>query len=429
MESVNTVGAAFTAARKDWFSYIEKRYSWRVDLGLERIHKVAAQLKLLNPACPVITVAGTNGKGSCVAFLEAILLAADYKVATYTSPHLISFNERIHINGKEIDNDALFAAFAVVDKAANAINLSYFEFVTLTALYLFQQSDLDIIVLEVGLGGRLDATNVVAADIAVITSIAIDHVDYLGNDREKIGYEKAGIMRAGKPVVSGDAAPPQSLIKQAEKLDAPFYGLRQGFNYRLDLNATWNWQTAEHQLTNLPVPKLPLPSAAAALMALSLFNPEIIANQSAVVQGLTHAFLPGRYECFARPKPTIVDVAHNPAAAAFLATKLSEQKLSGSILAVVGMLQDKDIAGTLAPLLPLVSKWYLADLSVSRGAKAKILAQALEDLGQKSCYTFISVKAAYAQAVAECGQNDKIVMFGSFYTVSEIYKDLCINKE
>jgi dihydrofolate synthase/folylpolyglutamate synthase len=372
----------------EWLNYIETRYKRKVELGLERVSVVAKELNLTSFPCPVITVAGTNGKGSCVAYLETIWLKAGYKVGAYTSPHLLNFNERIRINGKDIDDQSLCEAFEIID--AFNCSLTYFEFITLAALYIFKSTDLDVLLLEVGLGGRLDAVNVVHNDVAVITSVAIDHVAYLGDTREKIGLEKAGIMRRGKIAVCGDPSPPQSLIKHAENLGVDLYFSP---NNRLTVS-----------------------------MVIKLLESRLPVSDDIIREGLARAFVPGRFQCFNDPSTIILDVAHNPAAADFLAGQLAKKYCVGKTLAVVGMLKDKDIAGTLQPMLNLVDEWYVADLCVERGAKGKILWQYLQEFGQKACYTYKSVTEAYLKAVANCGKKDRIIIFGSFYTVGEVLK-------
>lgn len=405
----------------DWLAYIEQKYILGIELGLDRISKVAKPLHITEFKYPVISVAGTNGKGSCIACLESIFLAADLQVGTYTSPHLLHFNERIKINGQEIGDERLCAAFAVVDEVCKDVHLTYFEFVTLAALYVFQQFQLDVLLLEVGLGGRLDAVNIVAPDIAVITTISLDHTDYLGSDREAIGSEKAGIMREHVPIVCGDFDPPTSVVNNAHKLNAPYYAINEQFEYSQN-NSVWQWNSNELQLENLPIPNLPLQNAATALMVIRLLQLPI--DIVAIKQGLKTAFIAGRFQRFAKPVSTILDVAHNPESAEYLAQRLEAEPCLGRTLAVVGMLQDKDIASTLKPLISQIDVWYLADLTGSRAAKAQNLQEILAKLEQKSCYTHESVLGAYEHAVKECAAEDRIIVFGSFYTVSDVLKKL-----
>jgi len=407
----------------DWLCYIEQRYICQIDLGLERIRKVADELKITSFSCPVVVIAGTNGKGSCVAYLESVLSASGYKVGSYTSPHLLRFNERIHINGEEIDDQSLCSAFAVVNEVCKDARLTYFEFITLAALYIFQLKPLDILLLEVGLGGRLDAVNIVDADIAVITTVAIDHIEYLGNDRELIGYEKSGIMRNNKPVVCGDFKPPESVVKHAETLEAPLYCLGQEFGYSIINDSSWQWYSKDTKLDNLPLPNLSLQSAATAMMVISLLQIYLPVTKDAILSGLTKVFLPGRFQCLSSEREIILDVAHNPEASAFLATELASLPCEGRTLAVLGMLKDKDVLGALQPLLPQVSAWYLGGLDVPRGTTAKHLMKYLKDLGQQQCYTHETILQAYNQAVANCTKKDRILVLGSFYTVAKILKE------
>ncbi len=405
----------------DWLAYIEHKYVPGIDLGLDRVSKVAKPLQITEFKYPVIAVAGTNGKGSCIACLEAIFLAADLQVGTYTSPHLLRFNERIKINGHEIDDDSLCEAFAVVDETCKDVHLTYFEFTTIAALYIFQQFSLDFLLLEVGLGGRLDAVNIVDPDIAVITTISLDHTDYLGGDREAIGREKAGIMRERVPIVCGDLSPPLSVSKHAQELDAPYYAINKQFHYD-EHDSVWEWHTDQLQLQDLPIPNLPLQNAATALMVIHLLQLPI--DVKAIKTGLKAAFIPGRFQHFAKPVTTILDVAHNPESAEYLARKLEAEPCTGRTLAVVGMLQDKDIVSTLKPLISQIDAWYLADLTGSRAAKAQSLQEILAKLEQKSCYTYESVLSAYEHAVKDCAPEDRIIVFGSFYTVGDVLKKL-----
>ncbi len=404
-----------------WLEYIESKYTPGVELGLERINQVAKPIHITKFSCPVITFAGTNGKGSCIACLDAICLAANLQVGTYTSPHLLRFNERIRINGQEVEDKLLCEAFAIIDKACKDVHLTYFEFVTLAALYIFKQFQLDVLLLEVGLGGRLDAVNIVDPNIAVITTISLDHTDCLGDDREAIGREKAGIMRENIPIVCGDLNPPLSISQRAQKLHAPYYAINKQFAYAQN-HAEWYWHSDQLQLEKLPIPNLPLQNAATALMAIKLLQLPI--DIATIKAGLKAVFIPGRFQRFTKPTTTILDVAHNPESAEYLAQKLATEPCSGKTLAVVGMLHDKDIASTLKPLISQIDVWYLADLTGSRAAKAEGLGEILAKLGQKSCYTHKSVIKAYEQAVKDCTVDDRIVVFGSFYTVSDVLKKL-----
>lgn len=411
---------------KEWLEYIETKYRPRCELGLERISKVANKLNLTEFTCPVITVAGTNGKGSSIACLQALALASGLRVGTYTSPHLIRFNERIKVNGIAVADDILCEAFTVIDDSVDVV-LTYFEFVTLAALYIFQQQDLDLILLEVGLGGRLDAVNIVDPDISIITTIALDHVDVLGDNREKIGSEKAGIMRPKTPVVIGDFDPPQSIKNRADALQAPAYFIKQQFNYE-NKDDFWDWQYDEIKLSDLPVPQIPMQNAATALMAFYLLRRQEaccfdrideffeIANKA-----LKDVKLIGRFQRFSDPVEVIVDVAHNPQSSEYLAKQLTKKYCGGKTLAVIGMLKDKDLKNTLKPMLKVVDAWYLADLQGPRAAKAKELQEVLQTYNE-SCYTHADVIAAYRHAILDSKPEDRIVVFGSFYTVGDVLK-------
>jgi len=451
-----------------WLHYIESLHPKNIELGLERVQAVAAALDIISFSCPVITVAGTNGKGSCVTFLAEILQQAGYKVGAYTSPHLLKFQERIRIAGLDVTEHALVAAFAQIEQARQDIQLTYFEFTTLAALLLFKTAGLDAIILEVGLGGRLDAVNIVDPDIAIISSIAMDHMDWLGNSREEIGREKAGIFRKNIPVICGDVAPPNSILASARAIGAQLYCINREFHYYTSTNShSWDWyqrsplnsrdeglsggrtailppdskqnyvlrsdyyQEGAHGdfrrglldwysqkvvYLGLPLPKLPLQNAATALMAIQCLQHKLKVDRKAVELGLIKAFIPGRFQQFNQPVTTILDVAHNPAAATLLAQRLHEQPCSGKTLAVVSILSDKDIPATLRPLLNSVDQWYVGGLDVARGASAETMANHLLNLGV-TAHTVSSVTAAFEQAVANCGAQDRILVFGSFYTV------------
>jgi dihydrofolate synthase/folylpolyglutamate synthase len=403
----------------NWLAYLEKLHPKTIDLGLERINQVANALQLFLFKPFVITVAGTNGKGSCVALTENILLQAGNRVGTYTSPHLLKYNERIRVNGKEVSDAMLCEAFAVIEKARATISLSYFEFGTLAALWLFKQAQLDVVVLEVGMGGRLDATNVMDADIAIISSIALDHVEWLGNTREAIGFEKAGIMRSGKPCVCGDFAVPQSIRQHAEQLGSQLYCQNEAFGYE-QVGETWNWWSQTKKLNGLPLPKIDLQNAATVLQAVHLLPDTFKINQQVLEDSLQQVFLPGRFQTISGKITTILDVAHNPASATLLAKNLPTSVGEGKTLAVVGMLSDKDRIGTLQPLLSKIDAWYVGSLDVARGASAGVLLEALQQLGVENKQGELSVTLAYQQALVSAKPGDRIVVFGSFYTVAEV---------
>lgn len=408
---------------EQWLSWIEQQHPKSIDLTLERVVKVARQLQLTQFPCPVITVAGTNGKGSCIATMQAILLAQGLNVATYISPHLLYFNERIVLNGQMVDDATLCAAFAVVREAAGDCALTFFEFTTLAALLIFKKWERgNVILLEIGLGGRLDAVNVVEPDICIITSIDFDHMDYLGNTLEAIAAEKAGIIRHNKPVIFGDTTIPQAIVNITQQKQAHLYQLGNDFNYQVtDDNQTaqtWQWQCANTLLQNLPQPKCLLNNAATALMALHCLPEKLRPNQDAIHAGLQSLQLIARRQWISGKPTHLIDVAHNPQATRKLAQVLPSDK---RILAVVGMLKDKDHVESLAPLIEKVDQWFIAGLpDCPRGGTAEQLTHVLESLQCDRFESFDTVKEAYQNALEQANDEDIILVFGSFYTVAEV---------
>lgn len=404
-----------------WLNHLETLHPNTIDLGLERVAQVAHTLELLPFACPVITVAGTNGKGSTVALLENIFLAAGYKVGAYTSPHLIHYNERTRINAQSVEDAALCAAFAAIEQARGTISLTYFEFGTLAALLIFKQLALDVVILEVGMGGRLDAVNIVDADVAVISTIAIDHTEWLGKDRETIGLEKAGIMRAYTPTVCGDFATPASVRDYAKKLPAILYCQGEDFGYETTADG-WRWWGHTRQLTDLPIPAIALQNAATVLQTIALLPPALKITESAIKKALQTVRVTGRFQIIAGEVQQILDVAHNPAAGALLAQQLQTQTCSGRTLAVIAMLTDKDMAGTIEHLINTITDWHVAGLDVPRGGKADVLAGHLRMQGAQIVYEHADVATAYKTALANAQVGDRIIVFGSFYTVAEVLR-------
>ncbi len=406
----------------DWLTYIQSLHSSAIDLGLQRIEKVASDLGLTEFSCPVITIAGTNGKGSTVCFLESIYRTAGYRVAAYTSPHLLHFNERLRINGESIDNNALVNAFEHIEAVRGDLSLSFFEFTTLAVLSICKQSDFDVLLLEIGLGGRLDAVNVVEPDLPIITNIAIDHVDWLGDNREQIGKEKAGVFRPDKSAVCGDREPPQSVLQMAQEKQVCLSLLGKDFDFESN-GDKWNWQGPTFNLTNLPLPQLKLQNAATSLMAIDLMQERLPVTQYAILTGLATAHLPGRFEVSAADDIAVIfDVAHNPQSVAFLAKQLTSyghsQSFAGKTRAVVAMLKDKDIEAALLPMISLVDEWYAAGLDVPRGEKSVKISAKLAANAVKSCYNSSSVEAGLKKAVSESKPGDRIIVFGSFHTVA-----------
>jgi dihydrofolate synthase/folylpolyglutamate synthase len=407
----------------DWLSWQETLHPRKIDLGLERVAAVAERLQLLQPDYTVVTVAGTNGKGSSVALLESILLAAGYRTGCYSSPHLLRYNERIRVQGKEVDDASLCAAFARVDEARGDVTLSYFEFGTLAALILLTQASPDIVLLEVGMGGRLDAVNILAADVALITSIGIDHSAWLGTDRETIGREKAGIMRTDSPAICSDPAPPASLESRARELGAHWFGLGQQFSYQNNEN-NWSWQGVDSHYEDLPLPSLAgnhqLDNAAGVLMVIEALAADFPVARAAIEQGLKAVALPARCQIQSGDVEVVFDVAHNADSAESLVRVLGERQVAGSTRLILAMLDDKDIEGFTTVLAAVVDRWYLATLSGERGLTAKMLRERMCLVGTATdVHCFQDVSTAFRQAKAESGSGDRLVICGSFVTVAE----------
>ena len=418
----------------DWLRYLEGLHAKAIDLGLERVSEVARRLDIQLDAVKFV-VGGTNGKGSTCAMLEAMLLAAGYKVGLYTSPHLIHFNERVRINGELVTDQMLVEQFHVIETARGEISLSYFEYTTLAALRLFAQSRLDAVVLEVGLGGRLDAVNIVDADCAIITSVDLDHMDYLGDTREAIGFEKAHIYRAGRPAICSDPVPPQSVPDYAAQIGADLWLFGRDFNYSGD-RQQWAYGGRSQRRAALAYPALrganQLLNASAALAALESVRDRLSVPQQAVRLGLAQASLPGRFQILPGQPLVILDVAHNPHAAAVLAQNLDNMGFHPYTYAVFGMLSDKDIAGVVAKMGSRIDHWYCAGLPGPRGVAGEALAEQVraslpaapaggEAPGVQACS---DPAAAFAAARESAGENDRIVVFGSFLTVSAVLQAL-----
>ena len=408
----------------DWLRWQEQLHAEEIELGLDRVSQVFRRLHPEPPPFKVITVAGTNGKGSSVAMLEAILLAAGYQVGTYTSPHILRYNERVHLQGKAVADELLCDAFERIDQARAKTSLTYFEFGTLAALDIFYRQPLDVAILEVGMGGRLDAVNIVDADVALITPIDVDHEKWLGTDRETIGVEKAGIMRPQRPAVCSDPAVPQSVLRHATDIGTSLYCLGQDFSAEPEATG-WAFRVSGDISRNaLPLPALrgehQLQNAAGVLKVLQCLDSCLPVSSQALREGLLSVSLPGRFQVIPGDVTTILDVAHNPQSAVVLAQMLTVQQCQGRTLAVVGMLADKPIAETLKPLLPCFNAWFLGSLSeISRGAKAEALETALTGT-KASVASYRNVTQAYHAARQQAAPGDRIVVFGSFYTVAEV---------
>lgn len=405
-----------TSPLATWLSYLEHLHSKTIDLGLTRVNEVAGRMAVVKPAPFVFTVAGTNGKGTTCRTLESVLMAAGYRVGVYSSPHLVRYTERVRVQGEELPEAAHTASFAEIEAARGEISLSYFEFGTLSALWLFKQAQLDVVILEVGLGGRLDATNIVDADVAVVTSIALDHTDWLGPDRESIGREKAGIFRSGRPAIVGEPDMPHTIADVAAEKGAVLR--RRGVDWRYESGEQgWDFSDQQGTLAGLPLPQVPMPNAATALAALRASG--LAVNERAIRDGIKQAMLPGRFQIIGETPRVILDVAHNPHAAAYLAGRLKSLPKTGRVLAVIGMLHDKDIAGTLANLMAEVDCWYCAPLEGPRGATAE---QLLEHLRTgRAC---ADVAQAWHTAMADAGPEDTVLVCGSFHTVAHVMEEI-----
>ncbi|MDN7124700.1 bifunctional tetrahydrofolate synthase/dihydrofolate synthase [Pseudidiomarina sp. 1APP75-32.1] len=415
-----TVSAPSSTAGLDaWLRYLEALHPSEIELGLERVERVRQRLAIDPAPAQVITVAGTNGKGSTVRYLETMLRAAGYRTGVYISPHLRVYEERVRVNGVQLDAGEHVRAFQAVEQARQDTSLTYFEFGTLAAFWLMQQQALDVWILEVGLGGRLDAVNCIDPDVGIVTSVGIDHIGFLGDDRTGIAREKAGIFRPGKAAVIGEPDFPAEVFSALAARDIHPVRVGTDFDYQLAADGqSWRFSGRHSQLHDLPLPSLPLPNAATALMALELLPLPV--SEQALRQGLLCASEAGRLQFVAGDPDYLLDVAHNPHAAAFLANYLQQRFPQRPVFAVVGMLKDKDIPGTLAELTPVVERWFVADLEGPRGAAAAELAAALPGA---SVHEFPAVTAAFqaaCQAARESDSQPLVLVCGSFYTVAKI---------
>jgi dihydrofolate synthase/folylpolyglutamate synthase len=412
-----------------WLTYLETLHPKAIAMGLDRIAAVAQRMSI-RIDCPVITVAGTNGKGSTCAMLETIYRRAGFRTGLYTSPHLIRFNERVRIDASEASDAVLTGTFETVEAAresghadAVATPLTYFEFSTLAALLLFSEARLDVLILEVGLGGRLDAVNLIDADVAVITSIDIDHVDYLGATREDIGREKAGIFRPAKRAVCGDPSPPQSLLDHAAAIGAPLWRIGREYGYTAE-GAQWRYEGPGGARYGLPFPSLrgahQLGNAATALAAVDALRERLPVSAGAVREGLVHVELAGRFQVLPGRPAIVLDVAHNPHAARALADTLSTMGYFPRTLGVFGMLADKDINAVVGALAPRIDAWYVAPLPGPRGASSARIEAALTDRGvaERSIRAFADIGQALDAARNDANETDRIAAFGSFLTVA-----------
>ena len=410
---------------EDWLAHCERLHPKTIDLGLERVRAVARRMELAFD-CPVFTVAGTNGKGSTCALLEAILIEAGYRTGVYTSPHLVRFEERCRVRGESAPASDLVAAFERVESARGEVSLTYFEFTTLAILDVLARAGLDAVVLEVGLGGRLDAVNIIDTDCAIVTSIDIDHAELLGDTREKIGFEKAGILRTGRPAIVSDPMPPHSVIDHAREIDADLWLLGRDYNYSGDPQQ-WAWAGRGRRYAGLAYPALrganQLINASGVLAALQAMRQRLPVTAQALRNGLALVQLPGRFQIVPGQPALVLDVAHNPHAVAALALNLDAMGFYPTTHAVFGAMQDKDLAAMLARMDPLIDRWYFTDLPTPRAAGAAALQaewQAATRRTDAAAQVCASPAQALQAAAAGATPADRIVVFGSFYTVGGV---------
>lgn len=419
-----------------WLDWIASLHNTEIELGLERVKTIGAKLGVLGFDWPIVIVGGTNGKGSTVAGLEAIYLAQGYQVGAFTSPVIFTHHEQVRINGCLLNDDAFCFAFQKVAQALGDTTLTPFEFHTLAALVIFKTYPLDVLLLEVGLGGRLDATNLVEPDISVVTSIGIDHVDYLGDTREKIAWEKAGIFRPGKPAVCGEAHPPFTLIDYADAIGAKLYIRDKDFFYTKE-KEDWTFSCPDKTYTHLPFNQLYLQNMATVLMVIHLLQKRLPVEQDAMVKGLSNIQLIGRVQIFPGEVTEIYDVSHNIDSITLLATRLQELPCGGKTYGVFSMLADKAISESVRIIAPHIAEWYIAPLSGKRAASAEVLSYALQQAGVTQFTMYETIETAYEAAKRAAKSGDRIIIFGSFHTVAaalakrnprELASTLCTRK-
>ena len=423
------------ASLDNWLNYLESLHPHTIDMGLDRIRTVADRLTLDASAIKIV-VGGTNGKGSTCAMLESIYLAAGYRVGLYTSPHLVTFNERARINGEIVSDTLFIEMFETVEQARQNVSLTYFEFTTLAVLKMFATRQLDVMILEVGLGGRLDAVNIIDADCSIITSVDIDHTDWLGDTRELIGFEKAHIFRPHKPAICSDPAPPHSLLDYARTIDADLWLFGRDFNYSGD-RQQWAFAGRNQRRNAMAYPALrganQLLNASAALAAIEALREHLVVPQQAIRQGLINASLPGRFQILAGQPTVILDVAHNPHAAAVLEKNLGNMGFHPYTYAVFGMLSDKDIESVVQHVAHRIDHWFCASLPGPRGLSCESLSSKIEAAVGKlttpleaplTISNFDTVEQAYLAARKLSNLDDRIVVFGSFLTVAGVLSTL-----
>jgi dihydrofolate synthase/folylpolyglutamate synthase len=414
-----------------WLQWQEKLHFTEIDPGLERVGEVWQRMGGSSKLpFKTITVAGTNGKGSSVAITAAILRAAGYRTATYTSPHLLQYNERICVDELPCNDEAICASFERIDKARGDISLTYFEFATLAAADIFSREQVDVAVLEVGMGGRLDAVNLFDTDIAVVTPIGLDHMAWLGDTREKIGREKAGILRTGKPVVCSESQPPESVLEHAHDIQAKAYVADADFSYQVSPQGDWSWKGAKQAYRSLPKPALhgqyQLQNAAAIIQVCELLSQQGMSiDETAIRQGLQQVKLAGRFQLIPGPVTRILDVTHNQQGAENMKQLLTETAGSGKTYAVLAMLKDKDCDAVAEILNPVIDFWYLAGLEGDRGLSSENISEVLGPIvGDKKLGCYAQVIDAYNAAMNNAVIGDRVLIFGSFHTVEAVMRAL-----
>lgn len=404
----------------DWLCYIEQSHPIeKIELGLQRVSDVARRGNLAALPGKVVLIAGTNGKGTTARTLEQLLLVQGYRVGVYSSPHLLHFNERLRLNGKDVADNAWVEAFQLVEQLRQDIPLTYFEFTTLVAFAILRAEQPDFCLIEVGLGGRLDATNIVEPDISVVTTVDLDHQAFLGPDRETIGREKAGVFRPAKIAVCGDLQPPQSIAAVAESTGAKLLQLNRDYHYQQTADS-WQWQGLRQQRHQLPLPQVPMQNVATSLTVLEQL--EVLPDSELLQQEISRLCLPGRMQWLRQQPAVLLDVAHNPQSAAYLAAQLQRLKPGyRRVYALVGMLKDKDLTQALLPLTTCVDEWHLVSLPGVRGAASELLAAALQGVAPAArAVQHPELAEAYRQVLATAAQQDLVVVFGSFVTVAGI---------
>ena len=409
----------------DWIGYIETIHPSTIDLTLERIKVVIERLNL-DISFPILTIGGTNGKGSTCSILESIYREAGYKVACYTSPHFLHFNERIKIQAVAVTDELICEAFSRIESAREGVTLTYFEYGTIAAMIIFSEAHVDVAILEVGLGGRLDAVNVFDADCSIVTTVDLDHMDYLGHTREAIGFEKAGIYRTEKTAICGDFDPPQSLIKHAELIHADLKIIGKDFGYEAH-HDSFDFLIDSTFVMNVPLPKLQgdfqLANATNALMAVKAMEDILPLTEISIQKGITLTLLPGRFQEVKKMPSLILDVAHNPQAARSLSHNLKTHVVLGKTIAVFSILKDKDIFGVINELNLDIDDWFIAEIQNERAASIETISNTIQKINPSAhIEAFKNIQEAYQFASKEVTRNDRIIVFGSFFTVADIMK-------